>query len=493
MLDIGTVKDRVWSLTKNRLTCHSKYGLKRFEYVNSDFDMESCTLYKDSTLLVGGKSSILGECDANTGLWTFRDFSEEGKMDNGISVFRQSQRFICCGDTNGNVTFRDFETLKAQHTFSAHSGMLVDMDIHGHLLVTCGYSMRHGLSRSHPQSLGPDRVVKVFDTRMMRSVTPIQAHLQPCFVRFIPMYSKRLIIGSESGQFLLIEDNATVTPNTPMYQLNEMCGSVSGFAMSPTLQALAFGDTGGHLQLWSISASPNFHQYQKMPEFLMPPDPLEHSIMPDDYSIPLSVIPMPKCSGHLLSDWPLKFCKPVSRRPPPIDPNIIKTMKVVHGIGYAPNPGNRRRNQVPYKLKDICNQDKLGKKAAVPDSPLGRDEQPHLFMVPKKYRKISLKYSKIGIEDDEMLQHYNKTNFAGLDSNIPNAYCNSMLQALYFLHPLRSSLLRHHNLEKEFDLAEELGFLFRMQDLSKSKSIVYCRPGQIASTLQWYSVQLLYR
>jgi len=74
-------------------------------------------------------------------------------------------------------------------------------------------------------------------------------------------------------------------------------------------------------------------------------------------------------------------------------------------------------------------QDTKGKKAAVPDSPLGRDEQPHLYMVPKKYRKVVFKYSKLGEEENEMIQHYNKTNFAGLDPNVPNAYCNCMLQA----------------------------------------------------------------
>ena len=37
-------------------------------------------------------------------------------------------------------------------------------------------------------------------------------------------------------------------------------------------------------------------------------------------------------------------------------------------------------------------KDRKGKKAAVPDSPLGRDEQPHLYMVPKKYRKVIYQY-----------------------------------------------------------------------------------------------------
>lgn len=37
----------------------------------------------------------------------------------------------------------------------------------------------------------------------------------------------------------------------------------------------------------------------------------------------------------------------VSRRAPPVDPEILRTMKKVGFIGYAPNPRTKLRNQVP--------------------------------------------------------------------------------------------------------------------------------------------------
>lgn len=42
--------------------------------------------------------------------------------------------------------------------------------------------------------------------------------------------------------------------------------------------------------------------------------------------------------------------------------------------------------QVPYKIKDVeLDYDNYNQ---VPESPIGRDEEPHLCMIPKKYRKV---------------------------------------------------------------------------------------------------------
>uniref|UniRef100_H2YM48 USP domain-containing protein n=1 Tax=Ciona savignyi TaxID=51511 RepID=H2YM48_CIOSA len=460
VVEVLTFGDKVLGLTKDRLQCHIKRGIPSFNFKDPAMTEAQCmAMWKDNHVLIGGKNDLLIDLDLKTNSVCNR--AQLGGNET-TAIFRKTSRYLCCGGFNGKVMLRDPESLKLQHTLDAHSG-ISDFDASGHLLVTCGFSQRPG---NEPQNWSLDRFVKVYDLRMLRSLTPIQSVVQPSFLRFMSTYTRRMLVVSQSGQFLLLEDNALVTPSTPIYQANLLGTTIINTDTSSSMQAIAFADSGGLLHLWSASATPNFNKFQKEPDFPAMLDPLD-PINIEDENTPLSIIPMPYCQKSLFSDWPKQQCIPVSRRPPPIDPELLRTMKVVHGIGYAPNPGSRRRNQVPYKLKDITSNDCRGKNAAVPESPLGRDEQPHLYMVPKKYRKVTFKYSKLGEEENEMIQHYNRT-FAGMEANIPNAYCNCMLQVLYFIEPLRCGLQSHHNLNKEIDLSEELGFLFHMQDCATS-------------------------
>ena len=50
-------------------------------------------------------------------------------------------------------------------------------------------------------------------------------------------------------------------------------------------------------------------------------------------------------------------------------------------------------------------------------------------VVPNRYQRVEIKYSKLGVEDFDF-RYYNKTNFAGLETHIPNAYCNALLQVI---------------------------------------------------------------
>lgn len=124
------------------------------------------------------------------------------------AVFLQRcSRFSCL--LAWQVSLRDLRTFKIEHEFDAYSGSLSDFDVHGNLLAACGFSSR-GLN-----GLSCDRFLMVYDLRMMRAVTPLQVHVDPLFLRFIPTYTSRLAIISQTGTSLpsgvLCAESAEVT------------------------------------------------------------------------------------------------------------------------------------------------------------------------------------------------------------------------------------------------------------------------------------------
>ncbi|XP_024915310.1 PAN2-PAN3 deadenylation complex catalytic subunit PAN2 isoform X2 [Cynoglossus semilaevis] len=452
---IQSLETGVLFLSKSNLKCHTRGGLVVFDYaMDEGADLHSLLMTDNNTLLLGGLQNYVAEVDLTTVQET-QKFSVELP---GVAIMRQTGRFFFCGHTSGKITLRDLRTFKMEQEFDAFSGSLSDFDVHGNLLAACGFSSR-GLN-----GLACDRFLMVYDLRMMRAVTPLQVHVDPLFLRFIPTYTSRLAIISQTGQCQFCEPTGLANV-ADIFHVNTVGQLLMSFDVSSSKQALAFGDSGGVVHLWSDAPEVSFNDYSRETDFPLPclVDTLPQLDWNHDL-LPLSLLPMPLTSTEpLLSDWPSALSTPCPRRAPPVDPEILRTMKTVGFIGYAANPRTRPRNQVPYKVKDVeLDYDNYNQ---VPESPIGRDEEPHLYMVPKKYRKVTIKYSKLGLEDFDF-KHYNRTLFAGLEPHIPNAYCNCMIQVLYFLEPIRC-LVQNHLCQKEFCLACELGFLFHMLDLSR--------------------------
>ncbi|XP_072105007.1 PAN2-PAN3 deadenylation complex catalytic subunit PAN2 isoform X3 [Mobula birostris] len=450
---IQTLESGILFLNKNNLKCFTRGGLIMFDFVMDEAeDLHSLLLTDNNSVLLGSLQNHVREIDLNAIQETEKYIVEVP----GVTIMRQSNRSFFCGHSSGKVSVRDLRNFKLEHEFDAYSGSLSDFDVHGNLLVTCGFSNRiNGLSC--------DRFLMVYDLRMMRAISPLQVHVDPLFLRFIPTYTSRLAIISQSGQCQFCEPTGLASP-ADIFHVNTVGQLVMSFDVSSSKRALLFGDSGGCVHLWADSPSATFNAYSRETEFPMPcmVDTLPHLDW-DDELLPLSLIPVPLITDSLLSDWPTANCVVTPRRAPPVELEILRTMKKVGFIGYAPNPKTRLRNQVPYKLKEMDIE--CDNYNQIPESPIGREEDTHLYMVPKKYRKVTIKYSKLGLEDFDF-KHYNKTLFAGLEPHIPNAYCNCMIQVLYLLEPIRCHV-QNHLCQKEFCLGCELGFLFHMLDLSR--------------------------
>ncbi|XP_067137196.1 PAN2-PAN3 deadenylation complex catalytic subunit PAN2 isoform X2 [Centruroides vittatus] len=437
-----TVDTGILSLTCNYMRLSSRRGLAIFGHSSEHMqDMQCMVLMPSGNLLVGGHQPFMVEFDLNL-------MEETGTIEvgnNGCVIMRRHPRFLCCGDTSGKITLRDPNSLSVEHTLDAHSGMLSDFDVHGNLLVTCGFSSRHG-------NLTVDRFLMVYDLRVMRSMTPIQLMFPPLLLRFVPAFTSRICVVSQSGQFQLL-DTGNNNQSPYIHHVENGCEAILTFDTSSSGQALALGDAAGYIHFYGASNEVNFNAYSRPTEF---PDSVEPHppIDINDEVTPLSTIPMPHCTGKLLSDWPEEFMKVHYRCTPAIDPQILGTVRMVGPIGYAPNPGIFLRNQVPYPL------DNRGPGA---HRDIARDDTNEI--VPQRYLKLEVKYSRTGTEDMDY-SRYNRTGFSGLEPYPPNAYCNNMIQVLYFIQPLKCALLSHI-CQREFCLSCELGFLFHMLDTAQ--------------------------
>lgn len=86
------------------------------------------------------------------------------------------------------------------------------------------------------------------------------------------------------------------------------------FDISSSCQTMACGDTSGHIHIFSnVTSGPVINTYSRPSE--LPDTPTVYpSFGIDDYSTPLSVIPMPIVpSESLASTWPLELTQNVYR------------------------------------------------------------------------------------------------------------------------------------------------------------------------------------
>ncbi|XP_060803415.1 PAN2-PAN3 deadenylation complex catalytic subunit PAN2 [Amyelois transitella] len=452
--DILTVEQGIYALTKTTLRHQIRRGIPKHTFRSQNMtDMQCLYQASPTKLMMGGHQEKLIDLDLTKMMETVLPIQAEG-----CAVLRSGGgSLVACGSASGMVALRDLRTPQAsEQVFRAHTACLSDLDMQGDLLITCGFTQSvNGVAVAEPY-------VVVWDVRCLRGSNKnvegawsIQTASPPLLLHFLPAFSGRAVALSGDGHVALLHVNAP-NEDQSVFQVETHSSLCSVMDVSSTSQALVFGDQAGHLHLFSPQHNhePVFNNFSRATEFADQVVGLPY-VSFNETTFQYSSVPLPPlASGNKwFNALPEEFFKKVFRKPKPIDAEVLKSMKMQGPIGYAPNPRTSKRNQVPYI------EDNLEDLAAARQNENKFLTQP----VPKHYQKLDLRYNKHGTNDD--LELYNKTGLPGIESTLPNSYCNAMLQVLYYTTPVKVTLLAH-SCAKEFCLSCQLGYLFRMLDTS---------------------------
>lgn len=444
-----------------------------------------------STTLTNGELLVAGQQDDMLVVSLARGaITRKISNASNIVVLKSLPRSICAGSLLGEVTLRDPRTMKVEQRVQAHTATLSDLDVSGNLLLTCGFSQRQG-------SLIMDPLVKVYDIRMaVRTLAPIPFPSGPMFLKMHPTLSTTCLVASQTGQFQMCDVSSLIMGSyaaPAQFHQIQTSSYITAMDISSSAQTLVFADGASFVYQYADREDFDVNPYS-LP--LTTPDIVQPltTTMKDDS--PLSSVGMPYYTDPLLSVWPNNKVYEVGAQPTPIDEEILKNMKTIDFVGYAPNPGNIHRNQIPRKKKVITK--KNGPKfrseqerelLQASNVLVGDDDGPHhsgrrsssvgdlsisdptVLNMPRYYQRVEIQYSKFGVDDFDF-GYYNSTEYGGLETHIRNSYCNSFLQVLYFITPLRKIAKSHIKIAcpKDNCLLCELGFLFRMLEDSKGQN-----------------------
>lgn len=394
------------------------------------------------------------------------------------NLMRRAKDFICAAANDGSIHLLDSKTLSVVNVWKAYAGTVNDMDARGDYLLTCGWVQQqyHGLSL--------ERLVRVYDLKNQKSVSPVTFSQGAAFVRMHPKLSSTCIVVAQGGAIQSID---VQNPDIPMMRFAQTFDAqLTGLELMPSGKGFALTDSHCQITLWGSPAKMQFTEFPQPTEFADAPAPTKHLDWTSD--LPLNLIGMPYYREALLSGWPNSLVHQVGAPPPKFDPAFLAGLQKSSQVLYGKNPRKTRRyqaentrssreqNHIPapkflseqrkdeeghYEIERRLSED-IGKTL----NSLTLSGGPPVYYLPQK-----MAYSKFGVDDFDF-RYFNQTRYSGLEIHIVNSYANPLLQIFRFTNVIRNLALHHTARDCRFEncMLCETGFVVDM--LEKAQGLI---------------------
>uniref|UniRef100_A0AC35UCJ7 PAB-dependent poly(A)-specific ribonuclease subunit 2 n=1 Tax=Rhabditophanes sp. KR3021 TaxID=114890 RepID=A0AC35UCJ7_9BILA len=328
LLWFGTETGRVASIVANHSTKYTAFpishspvlGLQPTEYgllslfkdsvnLNSRTGLNYCTIKtpnmqdltcfhimksNPSNVILRGNQKTISIVDLNVQKETRVVF--DSKKSEG-SVMRENDDYIFTSDASGSITLRNKTSLECIGEIKAHKGTIVDFDICGNKLITCGMTFNY-------KGFCPESYIKVFDLRTLNPLPPIALDFAPRFCRFLPENAEDMYVAVSVGGEMVIT-NLYEPQTTTVHVDNDNC-AITALDVSLTNECISIGDQQSFIHIFSNCEVPNYN-YINMESVYA--DPFEQlSRMDFDEMTSLSMVPYKHdLAETLISDWPEEY------------------------------------------------------------------------------------------------------------------------------------------------------------------------------------------
>jgi PAB-dependent poly(A)-specific ribonuclease subunit 2 len=510
IIDIVSLGGGLVSLSHNRICYHSSGGVPQLSHFSPEGDLSACLLdhHRGKLLVAKSSTGTLFNYDLHRGFvsddifLTLPDTTTDGNTDSSYSttpvcpVFIKgpvSRGTLVIASANGQLHFIDPRNRyrPSKNPLLAHQAGFRALTTSGDLVATAGYALR----RNQQPSLEP--LVKVFDIRMTpRMLAAIPFAPGPHFMEPHPTLSSTLLVGSAEGIFTLADTQA-LNPGTFNRVETEGDALYSG-ALSLTGEMLAFGGSGGYVHLWTSNeqqgtVAGGVQYVEEVPALPEQPQVSIHDIDEELRVLGKEVPWYYSMDGTLASDYQPKEKYSVGMPPRKVDPELLKTGKVSDFVVYVENPHGSKKNKrsgggctdgemvpgqaaaaaasiigarIPLKYKDTSRRRHNKEEEEERAARAAKRAASGAVILPEHYRRVAIKRKpgdRFFFLDEFDFSSYNKSPYLGLENTIANCYMNALLQVLYFMQPMREVVLKQMpDAAAEFNLTDELGFLFRM-------------------------------